>query len=78
MTESGIEYEADPRHVDLISESLGITAANSVCSPGVKNPDPSQEAEKENECTSSPKMCADTIESIGGTRLQAAQRQQGV
>ena len=43
VEEDGIYYDADPRHIDLIAESLNITAANSVCSPGVKNPDPDSE-----------------------------------
>ena len=33
------------RHIDLMAESLNITAANSVCSPGIKNNDPSTEPE---------------------------------
>ena len=36
-------YEADPRHVDLMAESLNIEAANSVCTPGIKSTDPDTE-----------------------------------
>ena len=50
VTERGLEYEADPRHVDPIAESLEITKAKPAASPGIKNPDDSTECEfKENE-----------------------------
>ena len=45
ITEQGLEYEADPRHVDLISQSLNLQHSKSVATPGVKNPDPGIEAE---------------------------------
>ena len=38
--EDCISYEADPRHVDLLSNSLGIVEANSVGTPGTKDPEP--------------------------------------
>ena len=38
VTDRGLAYEADPRHVDLIAESLKITNAKSAASPGIKNP----------------------------------------
>ena len=34
VTKEGLEYEADPRHVELIAESLEITDCKPVCSPG--------------------------------------------
>ena len=40
LTPKGLTYEADPRHVDLLSSSLGLTSANSVATPGVKDPNP--------------------------------------
>ena len=40
LTKEGLVYEADPRHVDLLANSLGLTAANSVLTPGVKDPIP--------------------------------------
>ena len=50
LTERGFEYEADPRHVDLIAESLEITDAKYAASPEIQNPDASTECEpKENE-----------------------------
>ena len=36
----GVEYEADPRHVELLTSSLGLSSANSVKTPGIKDPDP--------------------------------------
>ena len=46
ITPDGLEYEADPRHVELITESLDLAGCKSVNSPGVKNPDPDLEASK--------------------------------
>ena len=43
ITNRGLEYEADPRHVELMVESLGLKDGKSVVSPGVKNPDPATE-----------------------------------
>ena len=57
-------YEADPRHVDLLAESLGITIANSVCSPGVKNPVVTREPEsKSDDNDSSTMQSGDKVES---------------
>ena len=33
---SGLEYEADPRHVELITESLELAGCKPVSTPGVK------------------------------------------
>ena len=54
VDEKGLFYEADPRHVDLIAESMGITTANSVVTPGVKNGDSELEGPKTNDTA-----CAD-------------------
>ena len=40
ITDEGLLYEADPRHVDLLSQSLGLTVTNSVLTPGVKESNP--------------------------------------
>ena len=40
ITDRGLEYEAHPRHVELMVESLGLKDGKSVVSPGVENPDP--------------------------------------
>ena len=50
LTPLGLEYEADPRHVELISTSLELRNCKPVCSPGVKNPDAELEAPKGNKC----------------------------
>ena len=33
----GLRYEADPRHVEIITKSLGIENSKTVCLPGVKD-----------------------------------------
>ena len=50
LTPEGLIYEADPRHVDLLGQSLGLSASNSVLTPGVKDPTPDYDAEKSDEC----------------------------
>ena len=37
VTPSGLSYEADPRHVEILIKSLGVENAKSVSSPGVKD-----------------------------------------
>ena len=37
ITPTGLTYEADPRHVDLLAESMSMTSANAVGTPGVKD-----------------------------------------
>ena len=37
VTERGFEYEADPRHVELIVNELKLKDAKGVCSPGTKD-----------------------------------------
>ena len=51
VTSSGLEYEADPRHVELISESLELTDCKPVVSPGVKNHEPELESKKSEDST---------------------------
>ena len=52
VNSTGLEYEADPRHVELITESLELADCKPVCSPGVKNPSPELEPFKNEEgCT---------------------------
>ena len=46
VTKNGLEYEADPRHVELIAESLEIVDCKPVVTPGVKNPLPELESVK--------------------------------
>ena len=44
--ELGLLYEADPRHTELLSASMGLTSASSVKTPGVKPQDAEGEAPK--------------------------------
>ena len=37
---NGLEYEANPRHVELLENSMNVTAADYVKTPGVKDPVP--------------------------------------
>ena len=46
LEEDGLSYEADPRHVDLLSHSLGLQNCASVKTPGVKPADTENEAPK--------------------------------
>ena len=49
ITAIGLTYEADPRHVDLLVESLGLTQANSVATPGAKEPTADYNAQEHHE-----------------------------
>ena len=49
LDDTGLTYEADPRHVDLLLSSLGLTAANSSATPGVKPSERDINADKCNE-----------------------------
>ena len=44
ITDRGLEYETDPRYVEVIVESVQLQDSKPVTSPGVKNPDSSTEA----------------------------------
>ena len=62
VTSEGLEYEADPRHVDLIVESLELADSKPVATPGVKNPIPELEAQKTSEPASSTPVQVDESE----------------
>ena len=49
ITPTGLTYEADPRHVDLLAQSMDMSSANSVGTPGVKDPEPDYAAVKGDE-----------------------------
>ena len=59
MHKDGIAYEADARHVDLIANSLGLTAANAVLNPGIKEGVADYLTSKENESQNCPKVDMD-------------------
>ena len=52
----GLIYEADPRHTEMLSNSLGLTAANSCVTPGVKEVDVDLDVIKNNEAEAVPKI----------------------
>ena len=49
LDDTGLTYEADPRHTDLLMTSLGLTTANSSATPGVKPSERNINAAKCNE-----------------------------
>ena len=49
ITPTGLTYEANPRHAELLAQSLGLSSSNSVATPGVKDPTADYEAIKTNE-----------------------------
>ena len=53
ITKDGLVYEADPRHSDLLVTSLGLTAANSTLTPGVKEHQADYELERLHESEAS-------------------------
>ena len=61
----GVHYEADPRHVDLLTNSLGLTNANSVLTPGIKEHVADYETVKVNESQHCPKVNAE-LDDNGG------------
>ena len=44
MTATGLAYEADPRHVELLARALGLEESRSVSTPGVKDNNVDQDA----------------------------------
>ena len=63
-------YETGPRHGDLLAESFGITIANSVCSPGVHNPDVARKPESKADDTPS-EIGPSTIQ-VSGDKVESA------
>ena len=47
LTPEGLIYESDPRHVELMVRNLGLDGPKDVATPGVKLPDISDEAPKD-------------------------------
>ena len=69
MTKTGITYESDPRHVDIVASSLGLTSANSVATPGVKEGTPDYNTPKDNEPQGTPSFAGTGIEEESIRRL---------
>ena len=49
ITPNGLTYEADPRHTDLLAQSLNLSTSNSVSTPGQKDAEPCYEGVKDDE-----------------------------
>ena len=58
MLPDGLTYEADPRHVELILNTLGLTSANAVMTPGIKETVAIYSAIKVNESEQCPEATA--------------------
>ena len=73
VKETGVTFEADPRHVDLLLKSLGLTEANAVLTPGVKQHEPDYNIVKTNEPDGLIKIDDDDpIDSVKAVRLVGA------
>ena len=46
LTPEGLIYEADPRHVDLLTDAFSLQTSNGVSAPGIDPPDADGEATK--------------------------------
>ena len=46
LTPEGLIYEADTRHVDLLTDAFSLQKSNGVLTPGIKPPDADGEATK--------------------------------
>ena len=46
VSPEGLTYESDPRHVDLLESSMGLTVSNAVSTPGTSEPNADHEATK--------------------------------
>ena len=69
LTKDGLVYEADPRHVDLLANSLGLTASNAVLTPGVKDPNPDYQSAKSDEAVPMTKISpSEQVNSLGTKR----------
>ena len=63
LTDHGIQFEADPRHVDLLASSMGLSQSNSVSTPGIKDPDPDYDLVKNDESKNLPLSAKDALPS---------------
>ena len=66
LTKDGLEYEADPRHADLLLSSMGLTKSNSVSTPGVKEHEADYTLVKSEESPERPSLSKIMAEDITG------------
>ena len=62
MQPDGLTYEADPRHVEIMLNSMGLTDANAVMTPGVKEGVADYSTPKLNEPSGCPKVVDEDVE----------------
>ena len=60
LTPNGLTFEADPRHVDLLKQSMGLDGANPVGTPGVKE-EPHYEALKHDGSSARPSVAGQEV-----------------
>ena len=72
LTDQGLTYEADPRHADLLLSSMGLTASNSVATPGIKDPEADYAATKNDESSERPRLDMGSEASHGGEQKDAS------
>ena len=72
LTDQGLTYEADPRHADLLLSSMGLTASNSVATPGIKDPEADSAATKNDESSERPRLDMGSEASHGGEQKDAS------
>ena len=72
----GVMYEADPRHTDILVNSLGLSAANATVTPGVKEHEADPDVQKSNESDEVPMVqpkplepAGDSAHSQGGVKM---------
>ena len=65
VTPDGLTYEADPRHTDLLSESLSLTEAKAVATPGSKDPEPDYDMVKTDESSA----VIDLSDEVGDSKI---------
>ena len=51
LTPERLTYESDPKHVDLLASSMGLTVSNAVSTPGTTEPNADYEATKTDDTT---------------------------
>ena len=54
-------YEADPRHTEILRNSLGLSKGNSAVTPGQKEAEMDPDVIKSNESTEEPGLCSHIV-----------------
>ena len=72
ITPTGVQYEADPRHHELLVRSMGLEAGSSVITPGVKPAEPDTSVVKGEEM-----QCIGPVMDSTGRMREACTKQNG-